>query len=262
VINALNNIRPRSLTVPSILSRFFTIMTDSSSSPPLHRIGLIADVQYVDDDDAYNYNKTRLRQYRQSLEHMRSAVDHWREVDKVDRVIQLGDLIDGKSFNQGKRDKDFATLRYLISTLPVPWHHCIGNHELYNFSESELREWISEDSGVDLDENRNYYAFPPCDGYLVVVLNSYQINDVRQSVKGNAVDTQSSDDSSLHLRMNEAHSLLNANNANADKNSPTGLEGVERRWCAFNGGLGKEQLDWFHRKMNEARSQGLKVIIS
>ena len=62
--------------------------------------------------------------------------------------------------------------------------------------------------------------------------------------------------------MNEAHSLLNANNVNADKNSPTGLEGVERRWVAFNGGLGKEQLDWFHRTMNEARSQGLKVIIA
>ena len=115
-----------------------------------------------------------------------AAVDHWRDVAKVNRVIQLGDLIDGKSFNQGKRDEDFATLRHLISTLPVPWHHCIGNHELYNFSESELRKWISEDSRIDLDENRNYYAFSPCDGYLLVVLNSYQINDVRQSVKGNS----------------------------------------------------------------------------
>jgi len=231
-----------------------------TENPVLHRIGLIADVQYVDDDDAYNYNKTRLRYYRQSLQHMTDAIEKWRQ-EGVDRVIQLGDLIDGKSHNQGKRDKDFAALSKLVHSLPVPWHHCIGNHELYNFNEKELRAWMSADSGIDLgnggDDTRNYYGFSPVSGYSIVVLNSYEISNVKPS----SVDKEEYLDASFSTRKHEAQELLKKNNPNEDKNSPTGLDGLERRWCAFNGGLGRDQLAWFDQTLEDAQQKGEKVIV-
>ena len=229
---------------------------------PLHRIGVIADVQYVDDEDAFNYTKTRRRYYRQSLEQMRAAVERWREED-VHRVLQLGDLLDGKSGRQGKRDRDFADLRQLISGLPVPWHHCIGNHELYNFSEAELRQWMSVDAGIDLGKS-NYYAFSPTPGFVILVLNSYEISDVRQLAFGTAEDVVDGDDDAFDLpaSMAEARGLLETHNANTDKNSPTGLEGLDRRWCAFNGALGVDQLEWLDRKLAESRANGDKVLIA
>ena len=246
-------------------------ITMSDVPAPLHRIGVIADVQYVDDEDAFNYSKTRRRYYRQSLEQMRAAIERWREED-VHRVLQLGDLLDGKSGRQGKRDRDFAALRQLISGLPVPWHHCIGNHELYNFGEAELRQWMSVDAGIDLGET-NYYAFSPTPGFVILVLNSYEISDVRQIAFG-AQDTVGEDDvvdddavdnddaPALPAPMAEARGLLETHNANTDKNSPTGLDGLNRRWCAFNGALGADQLEWLDRKLAESRANGDKVLIA
>lgn len=220
---------------------------------PLQRIGLIADVQYVDDDDAFNYRKTRRRYYRSSLDRFRAAVDHWRE-EKIERVIQLGDLLDGKSSSQGKKDSDFAQLERVISGLPVPWHHCIGNHELYNFTEKELRAWMSRDSRIEL-KDANFYAFSPAPGFLVVVLNSYEINYANQK------DANENGDVSLLVRNAEARRLLDANNPNDNKNSPTGLVDFDRRWVAFNGGLGKHQLQWFESQLSSAKSKREKVLV-
>ena len=45
----------------------------------LFTVGLIADPQYADIDDGYNYRKTRLRYYRKTLELTENAIKVWND---------------------------------------------------------------------------------------------------------------------------------------------------------------------------------------
>ena len=43
----------------------------------LGRIGVIADVQYVDQEDGFDFSGVQRRSYRNSIEVLRRAVKHW-----------------------------------------------------------------------------------------------------------------------------------------------------------------------------------------
>ena len=43
----------------------------------LGRIGVIADVQYVDQEDGFDFSGVQRRRYRNSIEVLRRAVNHW-----------------------------------------------------------------------------------------------------------------------------------------------------------------------------------------
>ena len=43
----------------------------------LGRIGVIADVQYVDQEDGFDFSGVQRRRYRNSIEVLRRAVKHW-----------------------------------------------------------------------------------------------------------------------------------------------------------------------------------------
>jgi len=45
-------------------------------------------------------------------------------------------------------------------------------------------------------------------------------------------------------------------------NSPEGLEGVERRFVAFNGGVSKQQLGWLDQQLLAARQAGQLVLVA
>ena len=72
----------------------------------LFTVGLIADPQYVDKDDGYNYRKTRKRYYRTALKLTENAVNVWNDPNHAhpcpSLIVCLGDTIDG--FN--KRDEN------------------------------------------------------------------------------------------------------------------------------------------------------------
>ena len=75
--------------------------TSTSQSPPLFSIGLIADVQYANIDDRWNYTRTALRRYRQALTLTRNAVQCWNDAStclhsmRPSMIVHLGDIIDG-----------------------------------------------------------------------------------------------------------------------------------------------------------------------
>jgi manganese-dependent ADP-ribose/CDP-alcohol diphosphatase len=79
------------------------------------KIGILADVQYADEDDC------KLCTYRSSLSRLEDAVLKLNE-QKVDFVVQLGDLINGQWDSFG------PTLK-LLKRLTMPVYNVLGNHD-------------------------------------------------------------------------------------------------------------------------------------
>jgi len=225
-----------------------------------YRFGLIADIQYSDADDEFDFSGTRRRYFRRGLAHLRRAVDHWR-AERVDGVIQLGDLLDGGKPRRRKRlgQAAAAVSKVIAGLRGVPWHHCVGNHERYAFEERELRERIETSSGVD-SAGRNYYSFSPTPGFVIVMLNSYEVSVIDVSERGETGQKIDVDPSHLS-RVAEARRLLDGRNPNENKRSPEGLTGLDRRWTALNGALGADQLAWFNRTLAQAKSRAEKVMV-
>ncbi|KAE8707458.1 Manganese-dependent ADP-ribose/CDP-alcohol diphosphatase [Hibiscus syriacus] len=64
-----------------------------------------------------------------------------------------------------------------------------------------------------------------------------------------------------HPNTLEAMKVLNEKNPNSNKNSPEGLEGVDRRFVMFNGAVGKEQMEWLNSVLQDATNMEQKVIV-
>lgn len=154
---------------PSFLCGLILKMTDTGTpaeSPGrLFSFGIISDVQYADRSDGFNYLQTQRRYYRGALEGLRRAVASWvhhRASDAEDLgdkffVLQLGDLLDGFNAPSGSE----AALSLLLSEMEAAGsqaiHHCIGNHELYNFNRAQLIDKME----CFRSKRRFYYSFSP-----------------------------------------------------------------------------------------------------
>lgn len=231
-------------------------MDECPQQTPLFTFGVIADIQYADMDDGYNYSRTRRRYYRSSLQLLRNAQKSWSESPvKPDFILQLGDIIDG--FNKGSGASERALERVLreFSSSPVEVHHVWGNHEFYNFSRSALlrsklnsslhthRDLTGARAGGDIYA----YHFSPFTGFTFVVMDAYDV-----SLLGR-------DESSEQYK--EAMSLIRQNNDNEDLNCPPACFGLGQRFTMFNGGFSKEQLNWLDFVLSSADEKGEKVTI-
>ena len=63
---------------------------------PLFSFGLIADLHYMDVPDGMNFDRTRVRRFRRSLEMLKTASATFSDNDTTFNVL-LGDIIDGKA---------------------------------------------------------------------------------------------------------------------------------------------------------------------
>ncbi|CAG2176752.1 unnamed protein product, partial [Oppiella nova] len=82
------------------LRHYFSGQSLAQTMSYLLRFGVVADVQYADNDDRqawYDANKTRF--YRNSLTQVKKAFSHWNceenQNQGISFVLQLGDIIDG-----------------------------------------------------------------------------------------------------------------------------------------------------------------------
>lgn len=117
-----------------------------SSKPilPLLRFGIVADVQYADNDDKkawYNPNKTRF--YRNSLKQVEKAFNFWNKVDSVCPVrfiLQLGDIIDALNKSSDSQLAIERALNCFLHNPSMPTFHTIGklkhviNNEIININ--------------------------------------------------------------------------------------------------------------------------------
>ena len=102
----------------------------ASVARPAIRFGVIADVQYCDITNGWNFTRTKERCYRAALNALRQAVPVWNEAS-VDFIIQLGDIIDGQCKGRGETESAWDACQQLFSGCSCEIYHCIGNHELY-----------------------------------------------------------------------------------------------------------------------------------
>uniref|UniRef100_A0A8D2D7B3 Calcineurin-like phosphoesterase domain-containing protein n=1 Tax=Sciurus vulgaris TaxID=55149 RepID=A0A8D2D7B3_SCIVU len=148
--------------------------TLNDNSERLFSFGVIADIQYADLEDGYNFQGSRRRYYRHSLLHLQGAIEDWnKESSTPCCVLQLGDIIDELVMNT-------------LKMLKVPVHHTWGNHEFYNFSRdyltrSKLNTRFLEDRIVHHPEtipSENYYAyhFVPFPKFRFILLNAYDLS--------------------------------------------------------------------------------------
>ncbi|XP_061564705.1 manganese-dependent ADP-ribose/CDP-alcohol diphosphatase [Cololabis saira] len=226
------------------------VMDPCVEQTPLFTFGVIADVQYADIDDGYNYTRTRRRFYRSSLRLLANALRSWSEPAGPAFILQLGDLIDG--FNK-PRDASEVALRAVLEQFgggAPRVHHVWGNHEFYNFSRAELlRSRLSGRAGPGPPARPDLHAyhFSPRPGFRFVVLDAYDV-----SVLGRE---ESSEEHSSAL------SLLRLHNHNTDLNCPPASGGLKERFTKFNGGFGKDQLAWLDSVLSSADESQEKVTL-
>jgi len=217
--------------------------------------GIIADVQYADVDDGTDYAKTRNRYYRNSLNLLKNAVNDWKSsTESIAFILQLGDLIDGKNKQGGVAvsKKALSTALHPFNSLHVPVYHIIGNHELYNMNRSFYFTSVLNSSlslNIQSSSNVLHYTFLPHPRLRIIALDSYDLGILGYE--------DNPDDENYKA----ARRLFQQKNTNADENDSTGLQGLERRWAAYNGGISDSQLIWLGKTLEKAQQRNENVII-
>ncbi|XP_012989219.1 manganese-dependent ADP-ribose/CDP-alcohol diphosphatase isoform X2 [Esox lucius] len=230
-----------------------TEMKDSTQ--PLFTFGIIADIQYADIDDGFNFKHTRKRYYRNSIRLLRNALERWNtENVKPLFILQLGDIIDGFNKRYNMSDQSLNTVMKEFDSSPAEVHHVWGNHEFYNFSRdtllrSVLNSSVDFDSGGGLPSTGDIYAyhFSPAPGYRFILLDAYDV-----SLLGREESS---------VQYHQAITLLKAHNKNEDLNHPPALTGLEKRFVKFNGGFSQDQLDWLEGVLSSADHKLERVTI-
>lgn len=213
-----------------------------SCKKPLFSFGVISDIQYADISNGYSFRGVP-RYYRNSLEVLRRAVTRWNGNPMLHFALNFGDIVDGFC----PKEKSLATVERVINELDRfngHVYHMVGNHCLYNLPRDKLIPLLQIPSSGD---GSAYYDFSPVPEFRIVVLDSYDISAI-----GRPQD---------HPNTSAAIKFLHAKNPNTDKNSPSGLVGVERRFVMFNGAFGKKQLIWLDGILADSTERHQKVIV-
>lgn len=220
-----------------------------------YSFGLVSDVQWTPTPTHGQSFHGTPRYYADALEKAKRAVDNFKCND-VDACVHLGDIVD---FHASKHGVSNQALDEIIGTFdilsPRPVLHCIGNHCLYNAPRHVLNECLGIDDHKSNLENagescgtHSYFVFrPPSRKLAFFVLDGYDI-----SILGYPAG---------HPNHEIAQRILDEKNPNEEKNSNLGLEGLEKRFVKFGGGVSKEQLLWLRRELEVSRKNGERAII-
>ena len=214
-------------------------------------LGVIADVQYADCDDAYDFGGKRRRYYRASLEKLRSAVEAWKS-HGAQCSVQVGDLIDGRCARLGKSHACLQQTLDVLREAPSPLFHLIGNHELYNFPREELCS--PNGSWYGIDEQRKhgiFYHKKVVHGVMLIFLDAYAVSIMNGETAASTA---------------EARSLLASKNPNSQQigvDWTAGLSKENLKYLPYNGKFGETQLDWLRRELEsiDAQDSGLPAIV-
>jgi len=213
---------------------------EKKSEKPLFSFGVIADVQYADENDKWDFHHTSERHYRNSLKNLISAVETWKKAGNISFIVQLGDLIDGLNFSKGTSENSLKTVLKEFQHFPV--YHLIGNHELYNFSRTKLHELLQL-----YPQENGFYDFSPLSGWRFVILDGYEFSIINPDTREEAL---------AYLSKYNPNDITKTG-VDLTKN----LSGLDKRFLPCNGGVSKKQLNWLEETLSNASKNNEKVII-
>jgi manganese-dependent ADP-ribose/CDP-alcohol diphosphatase len=228
---------------------------------PAFTFGVIADVQWADLEDGYNYSRTVRRCYRGALDVLRNACQLWAQHDLA-FIAQLGDLIDGKNSARGSAVPAMEAATGLLNRLVCPTYHVIGNHELYCFTRSELSTHLGHAPvGVgSTPGGLRYFSTTPAPGFRVVVLDTFAESIILPE-GGSADDRHKTANTEQFRRAMQGLQAVNPNDVTQNGDWLRGLSGAERCFVPYNGALGGEQLAWLRSELAAAASARERVVI-
>jgi manganese-dependent ADP-ribose/CDP-alcohol diphosphatase len=231
---------------PSILN------IPQDESKPLCSFGVLADIQYSDHDDVHVFNKCRY--YRNSLNQISNAIDHWKEFElktdsKLKFILQLGDLIDGKC---ERNNESVESMHLALKQLNKMFDdetgaeipkllHIFGNHEMYNFLRSEILSLELNSAralGQDAKKNGIYYALDLSSKLKLICLDLYEF-----SVLGYAKTDET---------------FIKANEFIETKLKESKRSGL---YPVMNGGVKEMQLSWFENELYKCQSENKKALV-
>ena len=94
-------------------------VTACAPERPAFSFGVIADVQWADDEDGYNYDRSVVRRYRGAFRTLERAVEWWRSLPESPAFIaQLGDLLDGINVKLGQSTPALEAALSVLSRAP------------------------------------------------------------------------------------------------------------------------------------------------
>jgi len=213
----------------------------NSEVKPLFSFGVIADVQYADAEDGWNFHPTAKRRYRHTLTILKDAVQTWKTAQNISFIAQLGDLLDGLNSKTKKSEETVKLLLKEFEDFKVI--HVLGNHELYNFIREEFISLLLP----HITNGVCYYEFSPHPGWKIVVLDSLEFCCIEPTTRKDAFE---------YLKLHNPNDCSSYN-----CNWVKGLHGLERRFLPYNGAMSKNQLDWLTQVLHKASENKEKVII-
>jgi manganese-dependent ADP-ribose/CDP-alcohol diphosphatase len=261
------DLRSARLLLPAVLfcasSVAFGYLTHNKNKRPnpssglRFSVGVIADIQYAPIPDGTSHAGVP-RYYRNALVGARRAAQHFQE-SQVHLVLNLGDTIDGKCQMIAQEGGDEienpgeTCLQHVLDALSPYQHgptiHTYGNHELYNLNREQIGSMLAipfvQEEGSDELVGYQSHSYR---GIRFVVLDSMDVSCLRP-------------EGTRKKKLAEA--ILRRENPNFPhlENSPEGLEDVQKRFVAFNGGVDEPQLQWLRRTLQEARESSEKVVL-
>lgn len=210
--------------------------------------GVLGDTQYVDMDDCYNFDKTMLRRYRQSLRILFEASDTFIKHNTAFNVI-LGDVLDGFAKKLDIVDKCWNDILSATRSKGGDWHFPLGNHDYYCFSREDLiTNVIPPLHRCEVKRDALYYSFSPHPGFTFVVLDGYDISVIGSS----------SDD---HHSTATEYLSVNPNIVAGRDDFFHELEEDLHRYVPYNGAIGQQQLKWLHNTLQASMEKNHKCIV-
>lgn len=247
--------------------------TSSSSS---FQFGVIADIQHANANDAMNFQGTKLRRYRSSLDIYKQAVVTWERNYQVDFSLILGDTIDGRAASMNNHFECLSSVLKIASYQKSPTFFCFGNHCHYCFDRTELKALISnsfeklysrEVTEEDHDVNHKKkeetlgnvmssgeclglnYTWSPRPGWRFISIDSYDVSLIGSTSIGHR---------------EQAETLLSEHNPNDLSVSGGWFQGLsddKMRYVPYNGAVSQNQLDWLEMLLASSYINNEKVVI-
>eukprot|EP01128_Nolandella_sp_AFSM9_P009459 TRINITY_DN6059_c0_g1_i1.p1 TRINITY_DN6059_c0_g1~~TRINITY_DN6059_c0_g1_i1.p1 ORF type:complete len:342 (-),score=58.73 TRINITY_DN6059_c0_g1_i1:52-1005(-) len=221
-------------------------MASAPRSPtPLFTFGIVADPQYADVEDGWDFRKTAKRRYRNSLNVMSRARAKWQS-EGANVVLQLGDIIDGLAKEEnGTISSTIAVNKVLAFFEGFKTYHLIGNHELYNFTRDEMASVLNNRTPT----GESYYSFSPTPGWRFVALDSFELSVLNG-------DGPQKDEADKFLKKHNPNDVTSKS-----VDWVAGLVGPEKRFVPYNGGMGAKQLEFVENTLAEAAAKNERVIL-